>query len=120
VTQTLQFLDDFGTASVQPLANLHQRRAPERHDAKRVGATLFQNGIPIEEFVADGVDGLLVADDAEMTEAIVRLVEDRRLLEGILDHNRSTPPPFGWPRVLAAADAEYARATDLAPRVPTA
>ena len=90
-------------------------------EARTAGlAVVARRGTGIEEFVADGVDGLLVADDAEMTEAVVRLVEDRRLLEGILAHNRSTPPPFGWPRVLAAADAEYARAADLVGRVPTA
>ena len=68
----------------------------------------------IEEFVVDGTDGLLVADDAEMTEAIVHLVRDERLLAGIRSHNHAVRPAFGWDRVLRAAESEYRRAAALA------
>jgi hypothetical protein len=49
-----------------------------------------------------------------MTEAVVHLARDRRLLDGILAHNRAVRPPFGWTDVLAAAEAEYARARSMA------
>ncbi|WP_141371843.1 glycosyltransferase family 4 protein [Cellulomonas cellasea] len=85
-------------------------------EARTAGlAVVARHGTGIEEFVADGTDGLLVADDEEMTEAIVHLARDERLLAGIRAHNRAVRPAFGWPRVLDAADAEYRRATALTP-----
>ncbi|MGN8246565.1 glycosyltransferase family 4 protein [Cellulomonas soli] len=83
-------------------------------EARTAGlAVVARRGTGIAEFVEDGVDGLLVADDAEMTEAVVHLVRDRRLLDGIRAHNRAEPPRFGWPQVLAAANREYSRARAL-------
>jgi glycosyltransferase involved in cell wall biosynthesis len=80
-------------------------------EARTAGlAIVARRGTGIEEFVEDGVDGLLVADDAEMAEAVVQLARDGRLLEGMLTHNRAVRPQFGWDDVLGAADAEYARA----------
>jgi len=84
-------------------------------EARTAGlAVVARRGTGIAEFVEDGVDGLLVADDAEMTEAVVHLARDRRLLDGILAHNRAVRPPFGWTEVLAAAEAEYDRARSIA------
>ncbi|MBO9554247.1 glycosyltransferase family 4 protein [Cellulomonas sp.] len=77
-------------------------------------AVVARKGTGVAEFVQDGVDGLLVADDAEMTEAVVHLARDRRLLDGILAHNRAVRPAFGWADVLGHAEAEYARARSLA------
>ena len=83
-------------------------------EARTAGlAVVARRGTGIEEFVEDGVDGLLVADDAEMTEAVVQLAEDSRLLDAMLTHNRAVRPRFGWDDVLRAADAEYARARSL-------
>ncbi|GAA3804868.1 glycosyltransferase family 4 protein [Cellulomonas soli] len=83
-------------------------------EARTAGlAVVARRGTGIAEFVEDGVDGLLVADDAEMTEAVVHLVRDRRLLDGVRTHNRAVRPPFGWPHVLGAAEREYARARAL-------
>ncbi len=67
----------------------------------------------IEEFVTDGVDGLLVDDDAGMARTLVRLATDPALLASLLGHARESRPPFGWTTTLAAADAEYARARAL-------
>jgi glycosyltransferase involved in cell wall biosynthesis len=84
-------------------------------EARTAGlAVVARRGTGIEEFVADGTDGLLVADDREMTEAIVHLARDARLLDGIRAHNRVVRPEFGWVRVLDAADREYRRAIALA------
>ena len=77
-------------------------------------AVVARRGTGIAGFIADGTDGLLVADDAGMAEAIVSLARDRRLLGEIRSHNRRVRPDLGWDRVLAAAGAEYARARDLA------
>lgn len=84
-------------------------------EARTAGlAVVARRGTGIEEFVVDGVDGLLVADDRELTEAVVHLARDERLLAGIRAHNRSVRPAFGWERVLDAAEAEYRRALALA------
>ncbi len=79
-------------------------------------AVLAHAGTGVGEFVTDGLDGFLVADDAEMTEAVVLLARDRALLGAMRARARSTPPPFGWDHVLAAADAQYARAASLTGR----
>ncbi|MFC4615213.1 glycosyltransferase family 4 protein [Cellulomonas algicola] len=80
-------------------------------EARTAGlAIVARRGTGIAEFVTDGVDGLLVADDAEMTEAVVHLAKDGRLLAGIRTHNRTIRPAFGWDDVLGAALAEYERA----------
>lgn len=83
-------------------------------EARTAGlAVVARRGTGIAEFVTDGVDGLLVADDAEMTEAVVHLAKDDRLLAGIRAHNRAVRPAFGWDDVLGAALAEYERARAL-------
>jgi glycosyltransferase involved in cell wall biosynthesis len=76
-------------------------------------AVVARRGTGIASFIVDGTDGLLVADDAGMAEAIVRLARDRRLLGEIRSHNRRVRPDLDWDRVLVAADAEYARAQAL-------
>jgi glycogen synthase len=71
----------------------------------------------IREFVQDGVDGLLASDDAEMVDAIVRLVTDSALRQRISDHNQTHPPLQDWDHVLERADQEYARAARILGRV---
>ncbi len=84
-------------------------------EARTAGlAVLARRGTGIEEFVDEEVDGLLVASDADMARAVVRLARDPSLLAAIRCHNRAAPPGFGWPRALALAAAEYRRAIRLA------
>ncbi|MFC8192748.1 glycosyltransferase family 4 protein [Cellulomonas sp. NPDC057328] len=84
-------------------------------EARTAGlVVLAHRGTGIAEFVADGRDGFLVADDAEMAEAVVLLAEDRDLLARLRAHVRTVRPAFAWDDVLAAAEAEYARAAVLA------
>lgn len=60
----------------------------------------------LTEFVTDGVEGLLAADDAAMTEAMVRLATDDSLRQRITAHNTDVPPLQTWPAVLGiVADA---------------
>ncbi|GIG39083.1 glycosyltransferase family 4 protein [Cellulomonas phragmiteti] len=83
-------------------------------EARTAGlAVLAHAGTGVGEFVTDGLDGFLVADDAEMAEAVVLLAEDRALLARMRERAATVPPPFGWEHVLAAADAQYARASRL-------
>lgn len=62
------------------------------------------------EFIHDGEQGLLAADDAEMARAISRLGRDRALLDGIAARNRSTTPDQAWPAVIDTVAAAYRRA----------
>lgn len=83
-------------------------------EARTAGlAVLAHAGTGVGEFVTDGLDGYLVADDAAMTDAVVRLASDRALLGALRDHARAVPPPFDWAHVLDAAQQQYARAARL-------
>jgi phosphatidylinositol alpha 1,6-mannosyltransferase len=59
------------------------------------------------EFIRDGDEGFLVADDAGMVDRLVSLASDRALREGIRRHNSSTVPPMAWPSVLAQHEQVY-------------
>jgi len=80
----------------------------------------------VGEFIRDRVDGILVADDAEMVVALADLVLDAGLREGIAAHNRRVAPPFGWSEALDRTEELYRVATarlgapapDAAPLVP--
>jgi len=76
-------------------------------------AIIARRGTGIASFVTNGTNGLLVDDDAGLTDAIVRCARDRPLVERVQHHNRTVLPDLGWDRVLDAADAEYARARHL-------
>ena len=77
-------------------------------------------GTGISEYITDGVDGLLTRDrsdglgdaesDAALTDAVVRLAEDRDLLGRLRDHARAVPPPADWRDVREACERLYERA----------
>ena len=65
------------------------------------------------DFVADGVDGVLVADQPEMVQALVDLIGRPGYLRRLLDNTTSTPPSI-TPAAAAAAVAElYERARSV-------
>ena len=59
------------------------------------------------QFVRDGAEGLLAADDAGLVGALARLGRDRDLLARIATHNRSTSPEQAWPTVLQVLTQAY-------------
>ena len=65
----------------------------------------------VGEFIRDRVDGVLVADDAEMVVALADLVLDAALRERMAEHNRRVAPPFGWSDALDRTEALYRVAT---------
>lgn len=67
-------------------------------------------GSGVSEFVADGVNGLLVQGDAGMAAAIRRLAVDVALRERLAAYNREHPPIHDWNYALRALDAAYAAA----------
>jgi glycosyltransferase involved in cell wall biosynthesis len=64
----------------------------------------------VGDFVDDGVNGILGADDVALSQGLARLVTDRRLRLGIATHNREVGPDQDWPTVAALAEDEYRRA----------
>ena len=69
----------------------------------------------VGEFIADGKEGLLAADDHQLAQQMLRLCIDASLRNRIATHNRRTPVVFTWPHTLAAHLATYARARALCP-----
>jgi glycosyltransferase involved in cell wall biosynthesis len=90
------FLESFGIAPLE---------------ARTAGVpVLAMRGSGVTEFIEDGREGLLAGDDAEMTDALVRIASDVELRQRIADHNRLTEPPQTWPKVLEHSDNAYRRA----------
>ncbi len=64
----------------------------------------------VGDFVVDGVNGLLAADDDALARGLARLVADPATLRAITAENRTVAPAQAWPAVAALAEAEYRRA----------
>ncbi len=67
-------------------------------------------GSGVEDFLVEGVSGLLARDDAAMVAQVSRLVTDEALRRRIAEHNASTPPAQSWDAVVERVLEEYARA----------
>lgn len=75
-------------------------------------------GTGVADFVADGVNGLLVDDDAAMVAALSRLILDPRLRAEITAANRAHQPAVNWSSVLAQSERLYAWARTLSNQMP--
>ncbi|KQZ90421.1 hypothetical protein ASD62_15155 [Phycicoccus sp. Root563] len=64
----------------------------------------------VGDFVVDGVDGVLGADDNALVAGLVQLVTDDALRHRIAAHNASVAPEQSWPAVVDLAESEYRRA----------
>ena len=62
------------------------------------------------DFVGDGIEGLLAADDDGLITATTRLVTDDVLRQRITQHNRDRIPEQSWPQVVRMVEREYAAA----------
>lgn len=84
-------------------------------EARTVGLPVVGRwGSGLQEFVQDGLNGFLAADDEAMAGAVARLVTDEKLRASMTAYNRGTLPEQSWGRILAVAEAEYRRAMALA------
>jgi glycosyltransferase involved in cell wall biosynthesis len=84
-------------------------------EARTVGLPVVGRwGSGVQEFVNDGVNGYLAADDEAMAGALARLVTDEDLRASMTGYNLGTPPEQSWDRILDGAEAEYRRAIALA------
>jgi len=84
-------------------------------EARTVGLPVVgRGGSGVQEFVRDGLNGYLAADDRAMAACLARLATDVELLAKMTAYNRGTPPEQSWDRILDRAEAEYRRAIALA------
>jgi glycosyltransferase involved in cell wall biosynthesis len=81
---------------------------------------LARSGTGVEEFVRDGVDGLLADSDDAFTTALRRLVTDAGLRSRLAAHNRRVPPEVSWDDVVARSVAAYEQAVRLVPAAANA
>ncbi len=80
-------------------------------EARTAGLPIVaRRGTGVEDFVTDGVDGILAADDAGLAAGLARLAADNVVREQMARHNAAVPPPQAWPVIVAATLAEYDRA----------
>ena len=84
-------------------------------EARTVGLPVVGRwGTGLQEFVTDGLNGFLAADDEAMAGALAHLVTDEQLRGSMTAYNLGTPPEQSWDRILDGAEAEYRRAIALA------
>jgi len=84
-------------------------------EARTVGLPVVGRlGSGLEEFVKDGLNGYLAADDEAMAGSLARLIIDDELRRSMAAYSRHTPPEQSWERILDGAEAEYRRAIVLA------
>jgi glycosyltransferase involved in cell wall biosynthesis len=67
-------------------------------------------GTGIADFVLDGVEGLLVADDGDMVERIVALATSPATLGRMRLHNATTDPPISWADTIRLSESLYEQA----------
>jgi glycosyltransferase involved in cell wall biosynthesis len=67
-------------------------------------------GTGVDDFVVDGVDGLLAGSDVALAGALARLAGDDGLRARLRAHLLATAPAQDWSGVLAATLGEYHRA----------
>lgn len=67
-------------------------------------------GSGAEDFVSDGITGLVRDGDEGLVDGLVELAHDRELLRRLRSHNESVPPDQDWERVVRTVELEYARA----------
>ncbi len=86
-------------------------------EARTVGLPVIgRSGSGVGEFVTDGVNGLVVSSDSEMSTAIARLAKASGEVARLRRWNVEHPPEQEWSQVAALAVAEYERAVGLVRR----
>ncbi len=65
------------------------------------------------QFIREGREGLLAADDEGIAQALFELGARPQLRTTIAEHNRSTEPEFSWPKIVAQAGECYEQAIAL-------
>ncbi|MFD2026457.1 glycosyltransferase family 4 protein [Promicromonospora aerolata] len=84
-------------------------------EAQAAGLTVITHAESgVAERVVDGATGLVVPGDDALAAAIVRLVTEPGLLDGLLERAATPPSGVAWPEVLTASERVYEEARTLA------
>lgn len=67
-------------------------------------------GSGAEDFVTDGLTGLVREGDDGLITGIVELAKDRELLQRLRSHNEQVPPTQDWHQIVRDVETEYLRA----------
>lgn len=83
-------------------------------EAQAAGLTVITHAESgVAERVVDGATGLVVPGDDALAAAIVRLVTEPGLLDGLLERAATPPSGVAWPEVLTASEQVYQEAAAL-------
>ena len=70
------------------------------------------------DFIAQGIDGVLVRDERELANAMARIAMDAPFRAFVTRHNATVPPPYDWRDVSALHERVYAAAAELRVSAP--
>ncbi len=100
------------------LPTVHESFGIAALEARAAGLpVLGRAGTGLAEFVRDGVDGVLAADDRALAGAAARLAADGAWRAALRAASAGAPPvEFDWPAVVARHEAAYAPAGAPWPR----
>jgi len=82
-------------------------------EARCAGLPIVARSSGIDQFVQHGREGLLAANDRDLTGHLRRLIEDPELRLSIAQHNWATTPPFSWDNVIAQHLTVYHESKNL-------
>lgn len=94
------------------LPTVHESFGIAALEARAAGLPVVAHaGTGVADFVRDGVDGVLCADDAAMAAAGARLARDAGWRGALAAASAEAPPcAFDWPAIVAHHEAAYAEA----------
>lgn len=82
-------------------------------EARTAGLPVVARTSGVVQFIRHGEEGLLAHTDAELADQLRTLITDHHLRTAIAEHNRITPPAFGWDSVLPQHLSLYRTAMEI-------
>lgn len=115
-----QLMEHYGAADVYLASSRYESFGIAALEGRTVGLpVLALRGSGSEDFVTDGITGLVRDGDEGLVAGLVQLVHDRGLLRRLRSHNETVPPEQDWDQVLRAVRQEYVRAVARTTRSST-
>ncbi|HQA14181.1 MAG TPA: glycosyltransferase family 4 protein [Ornithinibacter sp.] len=112
-----QLVEHYRAADVYLASSRYESFGIAALEGRTVGLpVLALQGSGAEDFVTDGIDGLVRDGDEGLVAGLVELAQDRALVRRLRRHNETVAPEQDWEQVLGDLEREYARA--LARAVP--
>ena len=106
-----RLLEHYGAADVYLASSRYESFGIAALEGRTVGLpVLALRGSGTEDFVTDGITGLVRDGDEGLIAGLAELAHDRDLLRRLRRHNEAVTPSQGWDQVVQAVELEYARA----------